>query len=88
MRDIRTVINEIRTHVPANERPLLYDLEDIYSSASYRAPEIWYVDWETLQHVLLNRIGEVPSEEWQFEVLSIFSTLSVGDIKQEVLANK
>lgn len=82
MRDIRVVIDEIRTHVPRDERPLLYVLEDIYNAAAYNAPETQHFNWDALQRVLVDKIGGQPTLDWHFEVLSIFTTKSTGDIKR------
>ena len=81
-RDCVAVIASILELVPTEKTDLIKDLEWNMDDASYKAPEEniqWIRTSETLQKHI-----ELPSEEWEFEVLSIFSTQSVNDIKKGV----
>jgi hypothetical protein len=72
MRNIVEVIDEILVAAPAGCVDLVTELEKIQDSASYRAPELAYLDWQKLSVALMDNIG-IPKKDWELEVLSIFS---------------
>ena len=84
MRFITDVITEILTVVPSFEGHLRHELESIHESACYTAPEAQQLRWVQLQDCLLTNIGTTPTLEWEFEVLSIFSTVPVEEIKKDL----
>lgn len=61
------------------------DLQWNYNDASYKAPEDT-IQWYRTQATLIKYIPQ-PIEDWEFEVLSIFTTKSVEDIKKQVKLN-
>lgn len=80
------VIVEMIKHIPKDKKELLEDLEWNYEDASYKAPEEftqWYNTMTTLQKHFPD-----PKENWEFEVLSIFTTLSIEDLKRKKLLEK
>lgn len=81
-RNCCAVISQMIDKIPSNKTELIKDLQWNYEDASYKAPEEtlqWYRTSETLmKHI------EIPKDDWEFEVLSIFSTQSVEDIRKAV----
>lgn len=86
MRNILDVVAQIQDKVPEDQGRLHYRLDNVHSSALYRAPEMMFMSWDELQETLITAIGEFPKEDWQFEVLSIFSTVPVSEIRRDVEA--
>lgn len=73
--------------IPEKETTLIYSLKDIQDSQKYRAPEDmlgWQLVSEELQNLNLN----LRSAKWKFEICSIFSTLTIDEIKAELRNNK
>jgi hypothetical protein len=79
------IINMI-DKIPDTKRSFIKDLKWNYEDASYKAPEE-NIQWIRTQKTLLKHIP-VPKEDWEFEVLSIFTTKSVEELKQAVLNNE
>lgn len=80
MRDCRTVIKEILNIIPKYQFNFIDALERNYDDAVYYPPESniqWIRVHETLVKYILN-----PVEDWEFEVLSIFTTKSIDELKQ------
>lgn len=76
------VISQMLEKVPASETSLREDLEWNKEDASFKAPEE-DIQWIRTSLTLRKHIGK-PTEEWHFEVLSIFTTLSIEDLKSSV----
>jgi len=76
------VIAEMLEKVPTDKTHLINDLEWNLEDASYKAPE-QNIQWQRTQQTLINHFPE-PKEQWEFEVLSIFTTKSIEDLKIEV----
>jgi len=81
-RNCCAVIANMLLEVPLTEESLIADLEWNLDDASYKAPE-QTIQWVRTHETLLKHIPK-PTEEWHFKVLSIFSTMSVEDIKKDV----
>ena len=83
-RDCSTVITEMLAKIPKSRdnvdfiEALDYNRED----ANYKAPEET-IQWERTQQTLIKYIP-IPKEDWQFEVLSIFTTQPIEAIKSAV----
>lgn len=74
------VIIQMMEHIPENKTEFIKDLQWNYEDASYKAPEEtpqWIRTSQTLQKHITK-----PTEEWEFNVLSIFSTKTVDEIKE------
>lgn len=83
MRNLKDVINEMLKVIPKDEINLIDALKDIRNNQIYRAPEDtvgWELVSEELQLIDLN----FNSEYWKFKIFSIFSTMSIEDIKKEL----
>jgi len=87
MRNLITLIDEMLKVIPKRKVYLIESLKDIQDSQRYRAPEDmlgWQLVSEELQNLNLTRW----SPKWKFELCSIFSTLSIEEIKNELKKNK
>lgn len=76
------VILEIKSKIPEEEKSFLSDLELNFEDASYKAPE-QKIQWVRLSDTLQKHIPN-PKEDWHFEVLSIFTTKSINELKDIV----
>ena len=85
MRNIGAVIDSIMLFVPEEETALFHDLNSIMSSVRYSPPELMYLHWRRLAEALQDAIGDIPEVDWHYEVLSLFSTVPVSQIKADVL---
>ena len=79
------VIAEMLEKVPTEKTELIKDLEWNFEDASYKAPEET-LQWQRTQQTLIKHLPE-PKEQWEFEVLSIFTTQSIDDLKSKVSKN-
>lgn len=82
-RDCSKVIEEMVSHIPLDKTELLKELGWNSEDASYKAPEET-LQWERTQQTLIKYIPK-PAEKWEFEVLSIFTALSIDDLKSSAL---
>lgn len=74
------VISEMIQNIPVDNAELINDLEWNWDDASYKAPEET-LQWQRTMETLIKHFPE-PTEEWQFEVLSIFTTRSIDELKE------
>lgn len=81
-RNCCAIIAEMMVKIPKEKTELIKDLEWNFEDASYKAPEET-LQWYRTQSTLIKHIPK-PSEDWEFEVLSIFTTQSVDDIRSAV----
>ena len=80
MRNLKDVMLDV---IPNTEGYLIAILKSIRNDQIYRAPEDtvgWELVSEELQSIPLNS----NSEYWKFKIFSIFSTMSIEDIKKEL----
>jgi hypothetical protein len=69
--------------IPEDKKEFIKDLQWNCEDAFYKAPE-QSIQWYRTQQTLIKHIPK-PEEEWEFNVLSIFTTKSIEDLKKEVL---
>ena len=72
--------------IPSEKTDFIKDLQWNYEDACYKAPEEtlqWHRTMQTLQKHMPD-----PKEDWEFEVLSIFTTKSVEKLKLDLLNSK
>ena len=83
MRNLVNVIDAMIKNIPENEVDLIKELERIKSDQiQWTAPESM-VRWEEVSYVLQDSLyNPKPKEEWEFQVLSIWSTKSIEEIKE------
>lgn len=82
-RNLINLIDEMIKEIPEKEERLILSLRDIQDSQRYRAPEDmlgWQCVSEALQGLDLNR----KSPLWKLKICSIFSTMSVDEIRKEL----
>ena len=80
MRDCCKVIINMLEKIPSHKVDLIRDLQWNYNDACYKAPE-QTLQWSRTQATLVKHIL-LPTEDWEFEILSIFSTLPIDDIRR------
>lgn len=76
------VINKMMELVPKDRADFIKDLEWNFEDASYKAPEET-LQWQRTMRTLQKHIP-MPKQDWEFEVLHIFTTKSIEQIKQEI----
>lgn len=84
MRNIRVVIDQMIECIPSDQTDFIEDLKACKHDARFRAPEdnvIWFKTHDVLREYL--ELGH-PEEDWQFELISIFSTVPVDVIKKNI----
>lgn len=80
MRDLAKLINEMLKLIPKEETTLRRNLEAIQTSVYYTAPEVM-VDrfWEVSQN--LNTYLPSLVENWQFQIVSIFTEIPEQELR-------
>jgi len=73
------VIREMLSKIPVEKTEFIKDLEWNYEDASFKAPEE-NIQWHRTTLTLMKHIPS-PTEEWEFEVLCIFTTKSINELK-------
>ena len=76
------VIRQMMEKIPSEKTEFITDLEWNLEDAKYKAPE-QKLQWFRTHDTLVKHIP-LPKEEWEFEVLSIFTTKSVEELKKMV----
>ena len=76
------VIAQMLALIPKSEVDLIADLNVNFDDSVYKAPEET-IQWVRTQKTLMEHIPN-PEKDWEFEVLSVFTTQSVDEIKQMI----
>lgn len=84
-RNCEEIIQQMMAKIPADKKELLKDLEWNLEDAKYKAPEET-IHWIRTGNTLERHIQK-PKEDWEFEVLSIFTTRSIEELKK-IVANE
>ena len=79
-RNCCAIIAQICKLIPIQKEALLKDLAWNLEDASYKAPEET-IQWQRTMETLQKHINP-PTTDWEFEVLSIFTTHSIEDLKK------
>jgi hypothetical protein len=74
------VIAEMMAEIPVDKHELIEGLRWNYEDASYKAPEET-LQWERTTNTLEKHIPS-PSEDWEWRVLSIFTTKPIDELKK------
>lgn len=80
------VIAQMIAIIPVENVEFIQSLEKDFESASYKAPEDT-VQWDRVSETLYEYLPE-PKEDWEFEVLSIFTTHPIEAIKKMIEEDK
>lgn len=80
MRNCCEVISQMIEKIPTDKTELHADLKWNYEDASYKAPEET-IQWERTMRTLMKHIP-ILREDWHFEVLSIFSTTPIEELRE------
>ena len=83
-RNCQFIILKMLEKIPTEKKEFIKDLNWNLQDAAYKAPEDT-IQWERTMRTLMKHIPN-PVEEWEFEVLSIFTTKSVFELKAEFKA--
>lgn len=75
------VIREMLEVLPKDQGSFRLDLEWNLEDAAYKAPE-QKIQWARTYSTLVKHIPGPPTEKWQFEMLSIFTTKSVKELRK------
>jgi hypothetical protein len=78
-RNCYDVIIEMIEKIPSDKVEFIKELQWNYEDALYKAPEET-LQWIRTQNTLMKNIPK-PVKEWEFEVLSIFTTQPVNVLK-------
>ena len=74
------VILEMLNRIPPEKVEFIEDLKWNFEDASYKPPEET-LQWERTAMTLKKHIPK-PEKDWEWEVLSIFTTRSIEDLKK------
>lgn len=91
MRELSNVIEEMLKVIPSTEEDLITSLKDNLESVRFSAPEVMGMRWNQVYYnTICDNIfkdNKIPNKEWQYQVLSIFSTKPIEQIKKELSKN-
>lgn len=76
------VILKMLKLIPEEKEELIKALKWNSEDASYKAPEET-LQWERTMNTLIKYIP-IPVKDWEFEVLSIFTTKSINELKKSL----
>jgi hypothetical protein len=83
-RVLSEVIDQIVAVIPETEVDFIVRLASNRSSVVICAPEMVPVWWREVHSTILDNVPSVPVEEWHYQVLSIFSTHPIEEMKKMV----
>ena len=84
-RNCQEVIKKMLDRIPVSKTQFIDALKWNLEDASYKAPEET-LQWHRTMETLMKHIPN-PKEDWEFVVLSIWTTKSVEEVK-EMFKNK
>jgi len=74
------VIIKMILKIPKENAELIKDLQWNLKDARYKAPEET-LQWQRTHQTLIKHLSK-PTKDWEFEVLSIFTTQPINDLKK------
>lgn len=80
-RNCCVVILQMLDKIPASNTEFIKDLKWNLEDAGYKAPEET-LQWERTMMTLQKHILK-PVEDWEFEVINIFTTKSINELKKQ-----
>ena len=81
-RECSEVIRLMMSKIPKSRKKFLEELEWNYNDSCYKPPEET-IQWVRTHETLRRNIKLPPREDWEWEVLSIFTNKSVNELKEE-----
>jgi len=75
------VISNMLNHIPEDKIEFLKALKWNFEDSLYKAPEET-LQWQRTMETLMEYIPE-PSEDWEWNILSIFTTKDIDTLKKE-----
>ena len=78
-RNCCNVITTMIEKIPESKTDFIKDLMWNYEDATFKAPEET-LQWERTMETLIKHIPK-PKENWEYDVLSIFTTKSIDELK-------
>jgi len=81
-RNLVNIIQKMICEIPKTEIKFINRLKTSQQNVLFTAPELRYLRWEEVHETLWGFIPNMPTEEWQFKVLSIFSTKTLDELKE------
>lgn len=80
IRNCAEVIDKMLKIIPVGHVDLIEDLKLNQDDASYKAPE-QTIQWKRTMETLMKHIP-APANKWEFEILSVFTTRSIAELKE------
>lgn len=80
MRDYREIVEQIMEKIPLSKKNFKSHLQGIYEDSFYKAPES-RIPWDRTCEILNIHIP-IPKEEWEYEIVSIFTTTPIEKLKE------
>ena len=77
------VIKQMIDKISLDKVEFIKDLEQDLKDAFYK-PSEEVIQWNRVHSTILKHINNPPKEEWEYEVLSVFTTHSIEDLKKMV----
>lgn len=81
MRSLRDVINQMLEVIPSTEEDTINEFNRVLDSLNYSAPELEYMWWDEAHGIILDCIEDNNFTDWKLEIVSIFSTKSIEEVK-------
>lgn len=82
MRNISTILAQIKKLVPTSSKVFHAQLDSVASSIAFSAPELMDIRWEQLSSVLSCNIELPLRNEWEVEIISIFTSKSREEVQE------
>lgn len=82
-RECSEVIRLMMKKIPKSKKEFLKDLDWNYKDSCYKPLEET-IQWVRTHETLMKHMQLPPKEEWEFEVLSIFTNKSIEELKYHV----
>jgi len=79
MRNPIVILKQMLDVIPKDQKDLIKRLKWNINDCSYRPPEDT-IGWDLIQETLIDYL-EFPKEEWEYKVISIFTTKPIEELK-------
>lgn len=84
-RDLDDVIGKILKSIPQYEfEDMNAALQRVQKDIGFTPPELMHVRWNEVHDVLSDYIGFHPRSDWQIKIWSIFTGLTIDEIKAKI----